>query len=125
MEYKDQLILHGPDKIGDCFRACLATIIGKQVLAVPHFALLGHDHFMSTAIGWLSLHGYEVDTDPDGYDSEGLKPLPLHVMRGLGGRGVRHAVVGDTATGKMVHDPHPSREGLLVLESRLYLFPRR
>jgi hypothetical protein len=42
-----------------------------------------------------------------------------HMMSGMGNRGLRHAVVA--RRGEMIHDPHPSRAGLLDVD-RIYLF---
>lgn len=122
MEFQDQTILHGEGRVGDCFRACIATVIGKRTEGVPHFVLLGDLHWLDAAVAWLAMFGYKVDTHDDGWLDDGLEVMPFHIMRGVGPRGIRHAVVGDTATGEMVHDPHPSRGGLVQVESRLYFF---
>jgi hypothetical protein len=77
-------------------------------------------HALSCCVAWLNAEGYETDTRSN--DMDGLTPLPLCIIRGTSPRGIGHAVVGDTATGEMVHDPHPSREGLVEINSRLYIF---
>jgi len=118
----DQQFLHGNGVKGDCFRACLATVLGKPLHAVPHFALLdlAPDVLVSmeSAIAWINYKGFETDTDNEkpGY-------LPLCIINGTSPRGIGHAVVGDAKTGAMVHDPHPSREGLSHISSRFYFYP--
>lgn len=120
--YQDQTVLSGEGNIGNCFSACVATIIGRTTEGVPHFALLGNAHAMETAIAWLYSLGYKVGTRPDDWEEEGFKALPLHIMKGFSPREIYHAVVGDTSTGEMVHDPHPSRAGIKAVNSRLYFF---
>lgn len=123
--FRDQTILHGEGRVGNCTQACLASILAMPLEAVPHFALLGVHHYMSLMLLWLQSVGYEAGMDKDDFDSEGLKPMQLHLIGGIGPRGVAHAVVGATDTGEMVHDPHPSRGGLVSITSRLYLFPKQ
>jgi len=115
-------VMAGDGRVGDCFRACVATIIGRTTEWVPHFGLLGDLHAMETAIAWLNYQGYEVGMHADDFPE--LKLMPLHIMRGFSSRGIYHGVVGDTSTGEMVHDPHPSRAGIKSAESRLYLFEK-
>lgn len=119
----DQQVLHSESTKGDCFRACLATILRKPIQAVPHFALLDFapDVFvaMECAQAWLNSKGYEMWMGLD----DGVNPLPLCIVSGVSPRGIPHAVVGDTATGQILHDPHPSRDGLSHISNRLYLFP--
>lgn len=123
-DFQDQLILSMNGQVGDCFRACLATVIGTTSPRVPHFALLGVEHFIETAMAWLEYRGYETSIQKDDFQPEGLVAMPLHIIRGQGPRGLSHAVVGDTKTGNMVHDPHPSRAGLVEIHSRFYLFKK-
>lgn len=125
--FVDQTIMHGEGRKGDCFRACLATILGMPIAAVPHFALLDFEDgvlvSMEAAIAWVNLKGYEVDTMNDPKDWDGATPLPLCTINGTSPRGIRHSVVGSVETGEMVHDPHPSRAGLAHISSRFYFFP--
>lgn len=122
--YMDMTVMSGEGMIGDCFRACIATIIGKKTEGVPHFGLLGDLHAMETAIAWLNYYGYEVGLNQDDWLDEGLSPMPLHLIKGYSHRGIYHAVVGDTTTGEMVHDPHPSRAGINGVNGRIYIFKR-
>lgn len=121
---QEQKYLCEKGEIGDCWRACIATILARSVESVPHFALLGVQHFIPTTLAWLEAEGFEASIDADDFKDKGLRPMRQCILRGISSRGRAHAVVGDTETGKMIHDPHPSKEGLLEVVSRFYLFPR-
>ena len=41
-----------------------------------------------------------------------VSEFPYILVDGISPRGIPHVVVGDAETGDMVHDPHPSRNGL-------------
>ena len=122
--FVDQQFMHSESTKGDCFRACLATILGMPIKAVPHFALLDFapDVFvaMTCAQAWLEAKGFEMWMGLE----DGENPLPMCIVNGISPRGIRHAVVGSTATGEIIHDPHPSRAGLTTIQSRLYIFPK-
>ena len=120
-EFQDQLIMSGDDQVGDCARAVTASIIGKKTHAVPHFGLLGQVHAFETMVAWLQYKGWDVGCNLDDFDQS---PEPLCMLKGFSPRRIYHAVVGDTATLKMVHDPHPSRAGLLSVTNVLYFFRR-
>lgn len=120
-EFQDQTVLSGEGRVGDCFRACLASVLGRKSEAVPHFALLGDVHAMQTAIAWLQYKGYGLSREKDDYD---WPILQLCIGRGYSSRGIAHAVVCDTATGKMLHDPHPSREGVKTITGYYYIFQK-
>ena len=97
--------------------ACLASIFELPIKEVPTFAMKKYywDHVQA----WLRERGYYVftlNTGTDGYDQEQLSGVieGYHTMAGPGPRGCRHVVVGKS--GKVVHDPHPSRAGLLEID---------
>ena len=118
MTYPDQTIMAGGDVPGNCFQAALAGVLGMSLNAVPHFPLLGIHHWMRACAAWLEAeHDLLINTFPD----ESLGTVRrLHIINGQTERGTSHAVIGDTATGEMVHDPHPSRAGLTFINSRFY-----
>lgn len=118
MTYPDQTIMAGGDVPGNCFQAALAGVLGVSINAVPHFPLLGIHHWMHACVAWLEAeHGLIVNTSPD--ETLG-KVRRLHIINGQTERGTSHAVIGDTSTGEMAHDPHPSRAGLTFINSRFY-----
>jgi len=128
MIYPDQLHLSGEDAMvipGDCLRACVAAVLGRETIQVPHFALVGQVFWMEFMCLWLDDKGYKIEMNKNGWDEEGYQVMPLHIMCGYSPRHVSHAVVGDTETGLMVHDPHPSRLGLDNVEKRFYLFKKK
>ena len=102
----DMTQFHGPGVMGDCMRACVASIIGVDPLVLPpplptESLVLELDRALRVwgrALVWLAWDGSYI---PDGV---------LHLMGGPGPRGVGHCVVA--AGGELVHDPHPSRAGL-------------
>ncbi len=110
----DQTILgRGPEfnePPGDCFAACIASILEVPLADVPNFCA---EKAWYTALNlWLGPRGlYYVEVlVPD--DAPYVRDWGFHVISGDGPRGCRHSIVG--FGGKMVHDPHPSRAGLLA-----------
>lgn len=123
--FPDQDILAGEGRIGNCFQAALAGVLGTRLTAVPHFPLLGQIHWLQCALAWLEVeHGMVASIQKDDYDEEGLKPMRLCIARGFSPRGIFHACVADSETGDILHDPHPSHTGLVAIDSYLYLFPK-
>lgn len=114
-----------PAERGNCYPACLATILGLPLKQVPHFWA---DHEL-VADGWEairtwlgSIGGYSVVT----YSWSDFRDYLSHwrmvvgdsacIFSGRSPRGeFEHAVVGRiTETGwELVHDPHPSGAGLV------------
>jgi len=104
MKPVDQGILYVKDESrGDCMRACVASILELDPKDVPHFA----EDWPRSWFAWeraRSLFLMTHDKAPAGYS----------IANGDGPRGVKHSVIH--LDGKMVHDPHPSRAGLLSVE---------
>lgn len=123
------------DGKGNCFPACVASILGRSIDDVPNFIETGD---MDVALReWLHPQGLRAITlrffhDPMKCDEElmdlvamtrayiitwpddhlilsGYSPRPP-----VNGRALHHAVVGRVAGWgfETVHDPHPSRDGL-------------
>lgn len=114
MKPVDQLVLHDPanGKEGDCFRACLASIMELPIECIPNFAQetvgKGSAAFWNAIYDWLELTGHSIKflsfTDPE------VEEGKYYIISGPSPRSGHHAVVG---LGKgIVHDPHPSRAGL-------------
>ena len=119
----DQEFLSDPDNgvLGDCWRACIATILGLPGSVVPHFVRDHGDEWLEATEDWLVANGH-----PRLYYFPTRFPItdllrPFVILVGPSPRGVAHAVVADADTGEMVHDPHPSRDGL-VSRSAVYAF---
>jgi len=117
----DQTILagdSGPHK-GDCFRACVASILELPIEAVPHFMEMSGDWFEHFD-DWLRKQGLfamevRLQEPPACFVSS-------HdvwcILSAMGPHGVMHSVVGryecrpTTSAPRfyLEHDPHPSRE---------------
>lgn len=116
MSYPDQLVMHVPGvSQGDCWRACVAGLLGLEAFEVPHFAELGDEWwdasvaFVEETLPGLTLRGEYPPIFPF---YAGAHP-PVVILVGTSPRNVPHAVLADPVTGQIVHDPHPSRAGLL------------
>ena len=104
---------------GNCFSACIASLLELPIDRVPFF-MTGDDWFDGFQ-AWLKpfgLYGVALGvTQTDAW----RRLLPGHyVLCGLSPRGP-HAVVARDL--EMVHDPHPDRTGLLVVEEAILLVP--
>lgn len=114
MKPVDMLVLNDPEngKVGDCFRACLASLLEVSAEEVPHFL---HDDcsikiFYERIADFLKPRGLKF-IELWSYDKEWHPNVEYHTIHGDTTRGTYHAVVGKN--GVVVHDPHPSRVGLL------------
>lgn len=117
-----------PDSIGDCFPCCIASILELPREAVPH-VYEGDGYLDETGrVGmkrlrdWLRPMGYfyfEVEFE-EAWLAAWTEALDCHyVFSGIGARGVRHSTVG--FMGKMVHDPHPDRTGVVPEDGKYLL----
>ena len=103
----DQEFLHDPEagSVGDCFRACVASVLEVPTAAVPHFALLG-SRWGRVANAYLGARGKELeweigDPPPDIW--------AIVTVKSPRDDDLKHSVI--YRDGEMVHDPHPSRAG--------------
>lgn len=108
---------------GNCFTACVASLLELTIDEVPFFA--GHeDRWWDVFVEWLDERGfwplcYRLTADTP-------RPSGFYILGGQSPRkpddpSALHAVVahGD----KIVHDPHPSRAGLLSRFDAIVLVP--
>lgn len=126
-DFVDQEFFHDPDtgEVGDCWRACIASILGYPRDCVPHF--IGN-HFHEPETEWFEATNTWLENQtgetilyypgPDAVLSicrlGEPSSRPHLIINGGSPRGYfNHCVVGDAETGAMVHDPHPSRAGVL------------
>lgn len=128
-------------EIGDCFRCCVAAVIGRGAEEVPHFCRKedgSHNHNDDAdAQRWLNAQGYllicvsasggrEVVKYPCWHEDVEKFPPPVVISVGptcrSKGRGKYHAVV--TRGNDLLYDPHPSEAGLTaIIEQYLVLKP--
>jgi len=102
-------------KRGDCFRACVASIFDLALEDVPNFMADGPDRFdflvdeFFDPLGLICLDVNAIDT------TDGQMSQMYVIATGQSPRGTerkhQHSVVW--RRGKMVHDPHPERAGLI------------
>lgn len=120
---------------GNCFAACLASLLGVPLAAVPNFALAGEEGWWRELQAWLSPRGwYALDMKWGGIDEEVpagvwssgyVAPGSLLIASGAAARGLRHCVLVRAAEDgpETLHDPHPSRAGLLRITHLTVLVP--
>ena len=111
---------------GNCYAACIASLLEIPITEVPNIeTLYGIDdsYYYSVLTKWLEHLGYDLSADNrftcfhgDETKKE-YKPIlkdKYYLVSGKSARGVQHVCVYQN--GKMVHDPHPTKEGLLTEE---------
>jgi hypothetical protein len=134
----DQAIMHEDvpgARPGDCLRAAMATITDRALLEVPHFVETPGtiQDFWDEVRGYvervtLGTHMIEC------YDAADWlawnKPAQVRAMKyaviltGPSPRGAfSHAVVADPVTLEVIHDPHPTRAGILSAGQVYALLP--
>lgn len=128
---KDEMVVRG-----NCYAACIASILDKTIDEVPNVETLFHvdDTFWYIVMRtYLTSIGWEICPDNmfqrfhpnsgfsfDGTDLNGKIPEwydyvdRFYLVSGLSPRGVQHMCI--YRNGKLIHDPHPTREGLLTEE---------
>lgn len=106
---------------GNCFAACVASLLDLPLWMVPPFEDMfgrGGSVWRVRADEWLErMFKLEIeDALPDAAD------LPeFYIANGPSSRGVMHSVI--YSGGNLVHDPHPSNEGLGEVRWCYYLRP--
>lgn len=92
---------------GNCFAACLATLLDLPLWMVPPFEDMPAGTWFERSNGWLrEMFGATIekkDHAPSPY-------LPPFIAVGHSDRGVRHAVINRGV--ELVWDPHPQGSGL-------------
>lgn len=101
---------------GNCFTACISTILEIPIESIPHFCKGGNDNWYADFLWWLETVGYSnIELLAEHYEhwspSEGLQCY----LSGKSPRGnFDHVVVGRYENGeyKIIFDPHPDNTGL-------------
>jgi hypothetical protein len=109
---------------GNCFSACVASLLGIPVACVPYFmgepGEPGHV-WAERLAAWLAprgLYAMHFEFPPD--RPWKLWPKGYYILGGQSPRGA-HAVVA--LDGAVVHDPHPSREGIRDADAVCVILP--
>lgn len=98
-----------PRKYGDCYRACVASILELPLTEVPHFLEQADGKvykFYTLVEDFLALRGYEPIYHQRPHEGK------FYIASGVSPRNpqIHHAVVYQNG---IVHDPHPDRTGLM------------
>ena len=106
----DQTLFGGDS---NCVGACVASVLEVPSADVPHFGL--HGDWSSMLNMWLAARDLWFLSVPFRRDGTPWIGVGWHLMIGEGPRGACHTVVG--FSGEIVHDPHPSRDGLTAIDT--------
>lgn len=124
MKFHRQRFLHDPDNgvFGDCMRTAIACVLDLEIEEVPHFNEGGPDgkEFCRRVGEFVASRGLSIFTVP--YSGEGglgpvlesighYNPSAIYLLSGEATRGANHVVV--CRGGEILHDPHPSDDGLI------------
>lgn len=130
MTYIDQRIFADPKRNdghsaegvpGDCIRTTVANLTDLPYEEIPHFAL--YKSWWATMRRWARARGFDficlLPEDAEHF----LDPGDLFLGSGPSPRGDFWHVALYNGNLELVHDPHPSRKGLVSLEECLVLIP--
>lgn len=112
---------------GNCFAAAIASLVEKPITEVPNVETLFDVDGVSwygVMDSWLRANGFEIITNndykvfhnPAEYNDDTRNILidsltgKYYMASGMSPRGVMHVCI--YKDGIMVHDPHPTREGI-------------
>lgn len=119
-----QTILHDhPTLVGNCWQTAIASVLDLELDEVPHFVQMDEDNegnWWDLSSEWLKERGYDLQPQwEDGYIVD-----EYYLVTGQSPRGdFDHVVVFQN--GKMVHDPHPSGDGILDQKAYATIRPNR
>lgn len=115
---KDRLDV-APERTGNCFQAALASVFEVGLEDVPHFmALPPSVDWWEALQAWLRERGLCAIYIDAKADTMTPQYAGYYLSSGKSPRGSGHTVVA--YQGKMVHDPHPSGDGLVEETETLY-----
>lgn len=115
---------------GNCYAACIASIMELPITEVPNVEVLFHmddSYWAIVTQAWLNSLGWELCTNDDfkiyhdenkyigrREELDAVCRDKYYLVSGESVRGVKHMCIYQN--GKLVHDPHPTKEGLLTQE---------
>lgn len=93
---------------GNCFAACLASLLDIPLWMVPPFEdMFARDDWRQRVTQWLARQQLTMTRTED----HQVEAMPeFYIANGKSARGVYHAVI--YGGGQLVHDPHPSNDGI-------------
>lgn len=119
-----QTKLYGRDGIhnGNCFAACLASMLDIPLWMVPAFEdMFGRstNYYLHRTEEWLEKF-FKLELNYS--EKHEIEKLPeFYIASGESPRGVKHSVI--YSEGKLVHDPHFSDAGIIDVEWVWYFTP--
>jgi hypothetical protein len=136
-----QTVFSSETTVGDCWRCCVAAVLGLAAEKVPHFLARAIEE--KTCVDgltqqWLNGRGLCMVEVMGGQYGGGFNwpryfserddvPWPAVIMGGpterSRGIGQHHAVVA--ILGRIVYDPHPSEAGLTAITHQWAILPSR
>lgn len=115
----NQSILHDPEhgKNGDCWRACIASVLELPIEDVPHFGDMDDRKGRMVELQLLAKYGftiYSIYGDGGMANHPEILPEDHEYYFAIGpsprDKNISHQVV--CHNGKIVHDPHPDKTNL-------------
>lgn len=125
---KGDIVVHG-----NCYAAAIASIMELPITEVPNvevFFCSDQDYWMEVMHMFLQLKGWELYTNTDfkvfhdgkhgvaegkRFDMMQYCENKYYFASGPSARGVRHICIYQN--GQLVHDPHPSKDGLIEVDT--------
>lgn len=108
-----QTHLHDPPRsIGNCQRACLASMLGCDIDSLPAWEQI---HYGDADKWWEAMgkacraRGVSL-----AYIRNGAPPVGIAMAHGISPRGTPHVVI--VKDGALIHDPHPDGTGLVSID---------
>jgi len=99
---------------GNCQQAATASILGLALEQVPNF--LDAEFFWAAYHAFLKSKGFiDIELPPNSV------PDCFYLAYGQSSRGVKHACI--YRAGALVHDPHPSGEGIVKVDEIHIIVP--
>lgn len=93
---------------GNCFSACVASLLEVPLESVPFFMEAG-DGWTEALVAWCEREGLRLDFSTE-------FPAPPDTLCIVGGYSPRNPTKGHAVimlNGEVVHDPHPDRSGIV------------
>lgn len=111
------------DKKGNCFSACIASILELRIEQVPNFCVDYGENWVKETDKWLRENWNLTLLGFVSKGRAGIYSLPAiyHLVSGQSERGINHSCVA--FQGKIVHDPHPDQTGIKEIEEWDFLIP--
>ncbi len=105
-----QTQFHNESVNGNCMRASLASIFELDIDNIPKFEEMNRKVWRTSFTSWLSDMNLALKPQAESPNDD-----QFYITLGSTNRGALHCVVSQS--NKMIHDPHPSQDGLLDVKT--------